>query len=289
MVHSVLNFQRCAKIKLTECIEGKQIFATSGTTVVSRGTNRCMDSCNHEEADTRILVHLQDGATTCFVRTVDTDVVVIVASKIHALLTDHPAVDVWIAFGTGKNFIHIHINEICSSLGKDRSMTLPIFHSFTGCDTMSSFYGKGKKSAWEAWKSYPDVTQAFLHVARFPHSTLTMEAENFQLLERFTVILYDRTSSLKSINEARRELFCQRSKTMETIPPTQDTLLQHCKHVAYQAGIWTTSNLVEQQTPSPEENGWTLAEETKSWRPVWTTLPVASKGCGARCFFNKAN
>ena len=130
-----------------------------------------------------------------------------------------------------------------------------------------------------------------------------MEAENFQLLERFTVILYDRTSSLKSINEARRVLFCQRSKTMETIPPTQDVLLQHCKRVAYQAGIWTTSNLVEQQTPSPEENGWTLDEDTKSWRPVWTTLPVASKactelvkcscrsvkGCGARCSCNKAN
>ena len=171
------------KIELTECIEGKQIFATSDTTMVSRGTNRYMDSCNYEEADTRILVHLQDalnsGTTTCFVCTVDTDVVVIVAGKFHALLTDHSAVDVWIAFGTGKNFIHIHINEICSALGKDRSMTLPIFHSFTGCDTMSSFLGKGKKSAWEAWKSYPDVTQAFLHVARFPHTTLTMEARAF--------------------------------------------------------------------------------------------------------------
>ena len=62
-------------------------------------------------------------------------------------------------------------------------------------------------------------------------------------------------------------------------------------------------NLVEQQTPSPEENSWTLDEETKSWRPVLTTLPVASKactelvkcscrsvkGCGARCSCNKAN
>ena len=97
--------------------------------MISRGTNRCMDLCNHEEADTRILVHLQDalnsGATTCFVRTVDTDVVVIVAGKFHALLTDHPAADVWIAFGTGKNFIHIHINEICSALGKDRSKHFP--------------------------------------------------------------------------------------------------------------------------------------------------------------------
>ena len=56
----------------------------------------------------------------------------------------------------------------------------------------------------------------------------------------------------ESVNEARRELFCQKNRTMETIPPTQDALLQHtiAKRVAYQAGIWTTSNLSLQQSPS---------------------------------------
>ncbi len=35
------------KIALTECTEGKQIFATSGTTVIARGTSHCMESCDH--------------------------------------------------------------------------------------------------------------------------------------------------------------------------------------------------------------------------------------------------
>ena len=86
-----------------ECTEGKQIFATSGAAVISRGTHQCMDSSNHEEADTRILVHLQDalnnGTTTCLVHTVNTDVVVIIVGKLHTLLNDHPSADVWIAFG----------------------------------------------------------------------------------------------------------------------------------------------------------------------------------------------
>ena len=86
-----------------ECTEGKQIFATSGAAVISRGTHQCMDSSYHEEADTRILVHLQDalnnGTTTCLVRTVNTDVVVIIVRKLHTLLNDHPSADVWIAFG----------------------------------------------------------------------------------------------------------------------------------------------------------------------------------------------
>ena len=48
-----------------------------------------MPECNHEEADTRMLIHLQDalknGATTCLVRTVDTDVIVIIVGKLHYL------------------------------------------------------------------------------------------------------------------------------------------------------------------------------------------------------------
>ena len=57
-----------------------------------------MQPCGHEEADTRILIHLQDalekGFATCLVRTVDTDVVVIIVGKFHALLANHPAADI---------------------------------------------------------------------------------------------------------------------------------------------------------------------------------------------------
>ena len=37
--------------------------------------------------------------------------------------------------------------------------------------------------------------------------------------------------------------------------------MQHTKRVAYQAGIWTTSNLSLQQSPSPEGCGWTLDKQ----------------------------
>ena len=44
-----------------------------------------------------------------------------------------------------------------------------------------------------------------------------MDAQHFQLLEHFTVILYDKASNLESVNEAQRELFCQKNNTMEHI------------------------------------------------------------------------
>ena len=117
-----------------------------------------------------------------------------------------------------------------------------------------------------------------------PHVPLNIDSEEFKLLECFSVIIYDKTSSLEYVNEAQRELFCQKNRTMETISPTQDAFLQHCRRAAYQAGIWSTSDRAHQELPSPEGYGWTLNTERK-WSPVWTTLPVASKACSelVRC------
>ena len=131
----------------------------------------------------------------------DTDVIVILIGKFHALLTMYPAAEIWVAFGTGKSYTYLHINAICQALGRDKSIALPVFHSFTGCDTTSAFNGKGKKSAWEAWNnSYSEVTKAFTYMAEHPHSPLTLDDQHFKLLEHFTVILYDRTSDLQHVN-----------------------------------------------------------------------------------------
>ena len=196
-----------------------------------------------------------------------------IIGKFHALLTKHSATDTWIVFGTGKNFAYIHINAFCNTLRKCKSMSLPIFYCFTGCDTTEvsmgdlEFISRGDPSL-------------YLHD---------------------TAVLYDNTSSLESVNEQRRELFCQKNRTMENIPPTQDALLQHSKHVAYQSEIWTTSDLAQQQTPSLEGHGWTFDRESQSWLPVWSTPPLSSiacselvkcgcksdKGCCARCLCRK--
>lgn len=138
-----------------------------------------------------LLDSLEHGSSTCLVRTMDTDVVVILIGKFHALLTKYPAADIWVAFGTRKNYTYHHFNTICHILGKDRSTALPVFHCCTGCDTTSAFCWKGKQSAWDAWNSYPEVTQAFNYMAANPHTPLTIDAEHFRLLERYRVILYE--------------------------------------------------------------------------------------------------
>ena len=103
-----------------------------------------MGLCDHEEADTRLIVHLQDAilneCRNCLVRTVDTDVVVFIIGKFHHLQSLCPNVSIWIVFGAGKNFSYYCINTLYEHLGREKSLALPVFHSFTGCDTTSAFY-----------------------------------------------------------------------------------------------------------------------------------------------------
>jgi len=42
-------------------------------------------------------------------------------------------------------------------LGEEKSIGLPFFRSFTGCDTTSSFFRRGKRMALEAWNSFPEM------------------------------------------------------------------------------------------------------------------------------------
>ncbi|KAG0709952.1 hypothetical protein GWK47_023789 [Chionoecetes opilio] len=115
-----------------------------------------------------------------------------------------------------------------------------------------------------------EVTEAFNNFMNHPYMTVTVNCKQFQLLERFTVIIYNKTSNLDSVNEARRKLFSQKNRPMEKIPPTQEALLQHTLRAVYQAGIWATSDQCEQKPPTPEGFGWTLESATKTWRPVWS-------------------
>ncbi|KAG0728833.1 hypothetical protein GWK47_031652 [Chionoecetes opilio] len=74
------------------------------------------------------------------------------------------------------------------------------------------FLWQRKKSVWEAWNAYVEVTEAFNNLMNHPYMTMTVNCKEFQLLERFTVIIYNKKSNLDSVNEARRELFSQKKQ-----------------------------------------------------------------------------
>jgi hypothetical protein len=58
-----------------------------------------------------------------------------------------------------KRWLPVH--EYVANLGEDTCAAFPFWYAFTGCDTVSSFCGRGKKICWNAWKAYSDVTDTF--------------------------------------------------------------------------------------------------------------------------------
>ena len=84
-----------------------------------------MSPCNQEEADTRMCVHLKDclekGARKVYIRTVDTDVIVILAEIFFELQSMYTDLDIWVAFGMGKHFQYFHMNSICQVLVKRKA------------------------------------------------------------------------------------------------------------------------------------------------------------------------
>ena len=48
--------------------------------------------------------------------------------------------------------------------------------------------------------------------------------DDMDTMERFFVLLYNRTSSLKKINEARKQIIAKGNRQLENIPPTREAL-----------------------------------------------------------------
>ena len=98
-------------------------------------------------------------------------------------------------FGKGKDLRWIPIHSIVRSLGP-RSKALSFFHAFTGCDTMSAFVGKGKKTVWQAWNVFENATEVF----RCLSSSCDNLSENeISVLGAFFVIKYDRSSNTNKV------------------------------------------------------------------------------------------
>ena len=54
-------------------------------------------------------------------------------------------------------------------------------------------------------------------------------------MERFVVLMYDKTSNCIDVNSARKKLFVKKGRQINNISPTSEALLQHFKRAVYQA------------------------------------------------------
>ena len=166
---------------------------------------------------------------------------------------------------------------------------LPVFHALTGCWAW-------EKTAWAVWAVFPELTNALLEPCSAPHD---IPQEVMAAIERFIILLYDRTSTSTEIDHARRKWFVKRHN-VQSIPPTKAALKEHAMRAVYQGGhVWGQMLVSTPELPSPCKWGWSKTSEGH-YEPFWTCLPDAGqssyeivsckckKGCVKKCKCKKA-
>ena len=107
--------------------EGKELYSTCGDRVLTSATRsdlRFLEPCNHEEADTRLLVHVLDACSSghrrILIKTNDADSLVLAVSVAENL----PADEIWISYGTGKHLRHLAAHEIAKKIANNQCSVL---------------------------------------------------------------------------------------------------------------------------------------------------------------------
>ena len=96
------------------------------------------------------------------------------------------------------------MDMLSQTVGETRCQALPFFH---GIDTTSAFKNTSKKKGYETLtKVYPEAQATFLSFFFNPFKDITIDFTKFAVIQRFMVLLYARTSTHKTVNDARLEL-----------------------------------------------------------------------------------
>ena len=94
---------------------------------------------NHEEGDTKVLLHTKDmilkGFRRVVIRTLDTDVLILAISFFNDLSVED--LQLCVDFGVGKHRELFSINEIATALGPQKSVATRFFHGLAGNDQTS--------------------------------------------------------------------------------------------------------------------------------------------------------
>ena len=153
--------------------------------------------------------------------------------------------------GRGTKTRIIELSTVVNSLGRqlDPGIDKPSFmkaligiHSITGCDTISTFSGKGK---WKAVRAMASIGEEW-----------AVSEATFKDTEALVCQLYGK--KCQSVDVLRYEIHCTRGGKVEpeALPPCESSLRLHVARANYQAAIWRKAIVPLPVIPSPHGHGW---------------------------------
>ena len=222
---------------------------------------------NQEEADTRMLLHAQHASSTheqVVLSTPDTDVFIIALSKLHKINAK-----LFMLTGVGEKRRLINLREVgeravnqLNNNNCSNEMFLEAllgFHSFTGCDATSAFFGRRKASPLNILSTDDE----YIRVSRALSYCEDLSQHHKRIIESFVCHMYGKKDGHTQgimVNDLRYHIYCQKEGKVscKQLPPCLNVLEQHLKRAHYQARIWNSCLQQEACIDAPQENGWTI-------------------------------
>ncbi len=256
------------------CIGSTDVNVGFDETCISLNGNNVSELfCNHEEADTRLIFHAKQMSQSfekIVIHTPDTDVLLIALG-----LGVNIDCKLFMKTGVKNKARIISLEGIRESLKarygiedtEEASKALLGLHGFTGCDTISSFAGKGKVQPVKTMMKDHRHINLFATFGSSPELT----EDQFQQIQTFVCDLYGHHDD--DINTVRYKMYAAKHGHLDpkSIPPCADSLRQHSMRASYQVYIWRKSLESHPVIPSPVEFGWDEDEEGNlviSWNNV---------------------
>ena len=135
-----------------------------------------------------------------------------------------------------------------------------------GCDSTSSFFGRGKARAFKAARKSENFAEAFATLGE----DLNLPDDIATLLKQYVCCLYGK---IKSINYARYTMFKLGKCTADSLPSNIDSLHQDILLANFESYICKHATTPILASPSPAGYGWRL--EDNQLQIVWGTQEPA--------------
>ena len=195
---------------------------------------------NHEEADTRILLHAKHTSLTypkVLNSSPDTDVFIICLS-VHTrteanlyFLTNVKSSRRTIDVSKVADYIFDTLKQ-CDVSKEALMESLIGFHSFTGCDTISAFTGRGKVKPLKLILNDASYVHAFSQLGN------QTQVVDLQKIKSFVCHMYGCKGDV-SVDELHSKLYCKNAGKIacDQLPTCTDVLQPHLMRTNYQARI----------------------------------------------------
>ncbi|KAK2701984.1 hypothetical protein QYM36_019373 [Artemia franciscana] len=218
----------------------------------------------HEEADTRLVLHV----THCFrrdyqqviVKVNDTDILAMLIQHFEIMTSKCTASDSELYLKLRDKTFPIH--QVVKKIPVPVTNTITFLHCFTGCDTVSFFYSKGKKTFFTAALKLVVSGLPSKHFRKIVIVAYGKQYEKFSSLDDLRVHLFHKKSSLKCL------------------PPKENTFKYHVKRAAFQLSLMLQASEARPYIHNPLHFGWAYSH-ADGVVPITTTLlqwPSTVKG-----------